>query len=102
MRLASLALTATALLIAGSAAAADRATDIDYLRASRCRGIAAGLSLDAPALDAFLKAEGRTRDLFVHNRGEEEQARGKRDAKRAERIPKLTEEFNGPCQAYKG
>lgn len=102
MRLASLALTASALLIAGSAAAADRATDVDYLRAARCRGIAAGLQADTTAFDAFLKTQGRTRDLFVHNRGDEEQARGKRDAKRAERLPKVTEEFNGPCQAYKG
>lgn len=98
MRLAPLALCAATVLIAGSAVAADRATDVDYLRASRCRGIAAGLSADTTALDAFLKAEGRTRDLFVHQRGDEEQARGKR----AERLPKVTEELNGPCQAYKG
>lgn len=102
MRIASIALSAAALLIAGSAVAAERATDVDYLRASRCRGIAAGLQADTTALDAYLKTEGRTRDLFVHTRGDEEQARGKRDAKRGERLPKVTEEFNGPCQAYKG
>ena len=102
MRIAPLALSAAVLLIAGSAVAAERATDVDYLRAARCRGIAAGLSADTAALDAYLKTEGRTRDLFVHDRGDEEQARGKRDAKRAERMPKVTEELNGPCQAYKG
>lgn len=103
MRLAPLALTATAaVLIAGSAVAAEHATDVDYLRASRCRGLASGLSADTAALDAYLKTEARTRDLFVVQRGAEEQARGKRDAKRSERAAKSAEELNGPCQAYKG
>ncbi|HEX5377677.1 MAG TPA: hypothetical protein VFW47_03850 [Phenylobacterium sp.] len=102
MRLAPSALFAVAVLMAGSAAAADRATDIDFLRASRCRGLAAGLAADTTSIDAFLKTEMRTRDLFVVQRGEEEQARGKRDARRAERAAKASEELNGPCQAYKG
>lgn len=102
MRLAPLALSAAALLVAGSAVAAERATDLDYLRASRCRGLATGLSADTSALDAYLKVEARTRDLFVVQRGSEEEARGKRDAKRSERAAKSAEELNGPCQAYKG
>ena len=102
MRIAPIALSAVAILIAGSAAAADRATDVDYLRASRCRGIAAGLSADTSALDAFLKTEGRSRNEFIHQKGEEEQARGKRDAKRSEDGGKAASELNGPCQAYKG
>jgi hypothetical protein len=85
-----------------TASAAGRATDVDYLRASRCRGIAAGLAADTASLDAFLKTEGRTRDMFVLQRGEEEQARGKRDARRTEAGVRATAELNGPCQAYKG
>lgn len=102
MRLAPLALSAAAVLIAGSAVAAERASDLDYLRASRCRGLATGLSADTSSLDAYLKVEARTRDLFVVQRGSEEEARGKRDAKRSERAAKSAEELNGPCQAYKG
>ena len=102
MRLTPLALSAAALLVAGSAVAAERASDLDYLRASRCRGLATGLSADTGALDAYLKVEARTRDLFVVQRGSEEEARGKRDARRAERAAKSAEELNGPCQAYKG
>lgn len=102
MRLAPLALSAAALLVAGSAVATERATDLDYLRASRCRGLATGLAADTSALDAYLKVEARTRDLFVVQRGSEEEARGKRDARRAERAARSAEELNGPCQAYKG
>ena len=101
MRIAPLAISATALLIAGSAVAAERATDLDYLRASRCRGLAAGLAADTAGLDAYLKAEARSRDLFVVQRGSEEEARGKKEAKRSERAAKSAEELNGPCQAYK-
>ena len=39
---------------------------------------------------------------FIHQKGEEEQARGKRDAKRSEDGGKAASELNGPCQAYKG
>ena len=102
MRLAPLAIAAAAALTAGSAIAADRATDLDYLKASRCRGLAAGLAADTSALDAYLKTEARSRDLFVVQRGSEEEARGKKEAKRAERAGKSSEELNGPCQAYKG
>lgn len=102
MRLTPLMLAAVALLTAGSAAAASRATDVDYLKASRCRGIASGLAADTTSFDAYLKTEGRSRDLFMVQRGVEEQARGKKDARRTERAAKVTSELNGPCQVYKG
>lgn len=102
MRLAPFACSIAALLTAGSAVAADRASDVDYLRASRCRGLAAGLAADTASLDAFLKTQGRSRDQFVHQRGEEEAARGKRDARRSGRAAEATAELSGPCQAFKG
>lgn len=102
MRLSPLFCSIAAVLAAGSATAADRVSDVDYLRASRCRGLAAGLGADTTALDTFVKVQGRSRDQFVHQRGEEEAARGKRDAKRAGRTAEATSELGGPCQAFKG
>src|SRR4051794_34089352 len=62
----AIAIAALSLSAAGAAAAAEHVTDVDYLKASRCRGIAAGLGADTVGLDAFLKAESRSRvDLIL-------------------------------------
>lgn len=105
MKLIAIALTSAGLLAAaGSAAAA--VSDVEFLRASRCRGLAdSGLAtVDTAAMDAFIKAEKRTRTAFVADRGKAEFDRAKREAKteNTERKARLTAELNGPCQAYKG
>jgi len=104
MRLAAVVLAA-ASLAGGSVAAAERHTDMDYLMASRCRGLADldQSKIDTPALDAFLKAEGRSRMAVVIERGASEMARGKRDAKTdsASRRAQLEAELTGPCQRFK-
>lgn len=102
MRILPIAMVFAGLAVAGSAMAAGRATDLDYMRAARCRGIAAGLSADASALDAYLKAEGRGRVAYVLQKADEEQDRGRRDAKSANRTAQAAAELSGPCQAYKG
>ncbi|WP_374654534.1 hypothetical protein [Phenylobacterium sp.] len=105
MKLIAIALTATGLLAtAGTAAAA--VSDVEFLRASRCRGLAeSGVAqVDTAAMDAFLKAEQRTRTTFVADRGKAEFDKARREGKtdNAERKARLTAELNGPCQAYKG
>ena len=105
MKLIAITLTAAGVLVAaGSAAAA--VSDVDYLRANRCRGLAAAgvATVDTAAMDAFLETEGRTRTTFVMDRGKAEFDRAKREGKTdsAERKARLTAELNGPCQAYKG
>lgn len=98
----AVALTALGLItaLAGAAAAADRATDVDYLRASRCRGIAAGLGADTSGLDAFLKAQSRTRNDVIMTRGEEEAARAKKETRDANLKDRLSGELAGACVAY--
>ena len=89
--------------VAGSAAAA--VSDVEYLRANRCRGLAEGglTQVDTAGMDAFLKAEGRTRNAYVAERGKAEFDKAKREAKTdsTEKKAKLTAELSGPCQAYK-
>ena len=101
MKVAAIALAVLGLAAAGSAAAAStRFTDVDYLKASRCRGIAAGLHADTAPFDAFLKAESRTRvDLIMH-RADEEAADAKRQAANANLKDRLSAELAGACTAY--
>ncbi len=104
MNLLPIAIAATALLTAGAASAGSRATDADFLKAQRCKGLAEGLGgvVDTAGLDAFLKAESRSRQAFVIDRGAVELTRAKREAKSEDRKPRLTAELTGPCLAYMG
>jgi hypothetical protein len=103
MKSAAIVLAVLSLATAGAAAASDRVTDLDYLKANRCRGLAAGLGVgDTASLDAMLKIEGRTRSEAILLRGEEEMTRGKRDAAKADIKERLTAEVTGPCMAYMG
>ena len=104
MNLLPIAIAAVALATAGAASAGARATDADYLKAQRCKGLADGLggTVDTAALDAFLKTEGRSRQAFVIDRGATEMTRAKREAKSEDRKARLTAELTGPCLAYLG
>ncbi|MDB5423817.1 MAG: hypothetical protein JWQ29_1233 [Phenylobacterium sp.] len=102
MKTAAIALAAVALLAAGAASAADRVSDLDYMRASRCKGLAVSLGSDTSSLDAFLKDQGRSRQEFVLDRGTEEMNRGKREASKTDLKARTSAELAGPCLAYTG
>jgi hypothetical protein len=102
MKSAAIALAAVGLLAAGSASAADRVSDLDYMKASRCKGLATGLGADSTGLDAFLKAQSRSRSVIAIERGENEMTRGKREASKADFKDRLSAELSGPCLAYSG
>jgi hypothetical protein len=76
-------------------------SDLDYLRASRCRGIAEGVGADSAALTAFLKQQDATRASYVVDRAEDERAQARRQAKGYART-QLQAELAGPCQAFTG
>ena len=100
MKVAAIALAALGLAASGAAAASERFTDVDYIKAGRCRGIAAGMHADTAPFDAFLKAESRTRVDLVMNRAEEEGARAKRQTRDANLSTQLSAELAGACTAY--
>ena len=102
MKTAAIALAAAGLLAAGTAAASDRVSDLDYLKASRCKGLATGLGSDTTGLDAFLKEQGRSRSTMVIDRADTEMTRGKREASRGDSKERLSAEVAGPCLAYTG
>jgi len=102
MKTAAIALVAVGLLTAGAASASDRVSDLDYMKASRCKGLATGLGADSAGLDAFLKEQGRSRSQIVVDRGEDELTRGKREASKADSKDRVSAELTGPCMAYSG
>ena len=89
---------------AGSASAAERFTDVDYLRANRCKGLATGLQgvIDPAAFAAVIKAERGARAAYIMDRAEDEFDKAKREAKSADRRERLTAELTNSCQAYLG
>ena len=102
MKVAAIALAALGLAAAGvgAAAASERVTDMDYIKAGRCRGIAAGMHSDTAPFDAFLKAEARTRVDLVMRRADDEGAHAKRQASDANLKDQLSAELSGACTAY--
>ncbi len=90
-----------AITVAGAAQAGSKMTDVDYLRANRCRGLAVGLgSSDTASLDALIKTEGLSRAEVIYERGQQEMDRAKRDTRNTDGKERLTAELNGPCTAY--
>lgn len=103
MKTAAILLATLGLAVAGAAVASEHLTDVDYLRANRCRGLAEGLGVgDTASLDAMIKTEGRSRVEPIYVRGQEELARGKREAGKTDLKERLSAELNGPCMAYLG
>ncbi|HEV2531794.1 hypothetical protein [Phenylobacterium sp.] len=102
MKVAIIAFAALGLAAAGSAAAATRMSDVDYLRANRCRGIAAGMGADTASLDALIKAQGGARIDVILRHGEEEASRAKRQTADANMKERLSAELASGCAAYMG
>ena len=102
MKTAAIALAAMGLFAAGAASASDRVSDLDYMKASRCKGLATGLGADSAGLDAFLKEQSRSRSQIIVDRGEDEMTRGKRDASKSDAKDRVNAELTGPCMAYSG
>jgi len=101
MKFTAIALAALGLAtLAGSAGAASRATDVDFLKANRCKGLAVGLGSDATPFASYIKSEEGTRLNVIIDRGDEEFDRARRQTKDANIKAKLEAELAGPCSAY--
>ena|SRR5258706_11027184 len=101
MKAAAVLVVTLGLVCAGVASASEHVTDLDYLKANRCKGLAVGLaSGDTAGLDALLKSEGRSRTDAIIQRGGEELTKAKREAAKADLKDRLSAELNGPCLAY--
>jgi hypothetical protein len=86
------------------AATADRISDSDLVRASRCLGLAKAANLgvvDAAALEAFVKTQRRGRDPGLRDRldGAEKTAKSQSSSASGERKASLQAERDGVCKA---
>jgi len=106
MKSTAVILVALSLAAAGQASAAatsDHLSDIDWLKANRCRGLAEGFGVSsASSLDSLIKTEGRNRQDVVYAKGQEELQRGKRDAAKTDGKDRFEAELNGYCTAFLG
>ncbi|HEX8233119.1 MAG TPA: hypothetical protein VF559_07235 [Caulobacteraceae bacterium] len=101
-----------ALLVAaagGSAAMAQPggATDIQYLKAARCAGLASSANLgggDASAFDAWLKANRANRSTYALEQASARKSAARMQANKATGYGKseLQAELSGACAALKG
>jgi hypothetical protein len=89
--------------VAGSAIAAQGVTDIDYIRASRCKGLAAGSGLaDTKGLDEYLKSASRGRMEIAEDRAQSEFERARRETRSDEGKAHYAAELAGACRPYMG
>lgn len=104
MKFAALTLIAATLAAGSASAASSNVTDVDFLKANRCKGLATSLTgvVDTASLDSFIKSERIGRHTFIVDRAGEEFNRARKEAKSADRKERLTAELTGPCQAYLG
>ena len=103
MKAAAVLLVTFGLACASAATASDRVSDLDYLKANRCKALAVGLgSSDTASLDAMIKAQGRSRSEAVLQRADEEISRAKKEATRPELKDRLSAELSSACVAYMG
>jgi hypothetical protein len=98
----AIALSAAAMLVAGAAQASDKVTDVEYLKANRCKGLATTLTgvVDGDALNAFVKAEAGARAPYIIERAQAEFTKARREAKDEARRERLTAELSGPCTVF--
>jgi hypothetical protein len=105
MRILSLSLAAVlALSAVAPAFAADRITDGQLIRASRCLGLATSENLgpyDATALQALVKTESRSRESLIRDRANTAQQKASSQARKAkdELKASLIAERDGVCKA---
>ena len=100
------ALIVTAVAFAAFAGVAQAGvSNLNYLEAARCRGLAASENLgklDTTALDAFLRDEGSARDLAVRTSAINRMQSALKEANAAdgEKKAKLLAQREGACAAY--
>ena len=102
MKLAILTVIAATLAAGSASAASSNVTDVDYLKANRCKGLAASITgvVDTASLDSFIRSERMGRQSYIVDRGDDEFTRARKEAKSQDRKERLTAELTGPCQAF--
>ena len=107
MRIAMTVIALTCAVATTASARANHLSDVEYLQAARCSGLAASEALgamDTASIDAMLKTESRGRVGYIVDKAGQAKADAKRTANRAkaERKAALLAERAGACARYFG
>lgn len=103
-------IVAIAALAAAAATSAfaqpnNRLSDVEYMQAARCAGLAsADSSVDTASINALLKAQGRSRVAYIADKADEMRSDAARSAKHADGYAKerLNAELGGACKRFLG
>jgi len=101
--IASLAAAACAVLAtAASAQSPERLTDVAFIAASRCEGLAQGAKVDTAAIKSLMVNQDNDRNQYILEKADQARDDAKRLASHAQgyNLQEVTSELSGACQAY--
>ncbi|HEX4179303.1 MAG TPA: hypothetical protein VHY32_00780 [Caulobacteraceae bacterium] len=100
--IASLVFAASAFAGAANAQKPDRLTDVAFIAANRCEGLAQGAKVDVAGIKKMLDFQGNQRGQYILEKADEARDDAKRQASRADGYTwqTVSAELNGACQAY--
>ena len=97
-----IAAASAALATAASAQNPERLSDVAFIAASRCEGLAQGAKVDTTAIKSLLVNQDNDRNSYIEEKASEARDNAKRLASHAQGfgLETVNSELNGPCQAY--
>lgn len=98
----SLVAAASALAGAASAQNPERMSDVAFIAASRCEGLAQGAKVDTAAITKLLNVQDNDRIDYVRDKAEQARQDAKRQAAHAQGYTQeqVNAELSGSCKAY--
>jgi hypothetical protein len=99
---AGLVVGASALAGAASAANAPRLSDVAYIAASRCEGLAQGAKVDTTSIKQLMVNQDNDRIQYILDKATEAREDGQRQASHAQgyTLESVNNELNGSCKAF--
>jgi len=88
--------------VPASAESAQRLSDVAYIAAARCEGLAQGAKVDSASIKSLLDAQDNGRNTYILDKAEQVREDARHEASHAQGYAeqKVTAELSGACQAY--
>jgi hypothetical protein len=103
-KIALVSLIAAASAVAGVASAenSNRLSDMAYIAAARCEGLAQGAKVDTAGIKALMSNQDSARIPYVLDKADQAREDAKRQASHAQgySLQTVNAELSGACQAY--
>jgi hypothetical protein len=98
----SLVAAVSALAGAASAQGAERMSDVAFIAASRCEGLAQGAKVDVSSIKSLLVNQDDNRNSYIRDKAEQAREDAKRQATNAQGYTQeqVNAELSGACKAY--